>query len=120
LLFFNLPMLLSLFVLIFFKNTYSALLFMGLIGISNGFTNVLVSSLWAEIYGVKYLGSIKALTGALMVFSTALATTVFGLLIDFGHSIESISTICAIYVVISIAIVAMFLKTYNPVFIKKT
>ena len=120
LLFFNLPMLLSLFVLIFFKNTYSALLFMGLIGISNGFTNVLVSSLWAEIYGVKYLGSIKALTGALMVFSTALATTVFGLLIDFGHSIESISIICAIYVVISIAIVAMFLKTYNPVFIKKT
>ena len=120
LLFFNLPMLLSLIVLIFFKAPYSALIFMGLLGITNAFTNVLVSSLWAEIYGVNYLGAIKALTGALMVFFTALATTVFGLLIDFGHSIESISTISAIYVVISIAIIAVFQKTYNPVLINKT
>ena len=52
------------------------------------------SSLWAEIYGVNYLGSIKALTGSLMVFSTALATVIFGLLIDLGYSIENI----AIYV----------------------
>ena len=120
LLFFNLPMLLSLIVLIFFKAPYSALIFMGLLGITNAFTNVLVSSLWAEIYGVNYLGAIKALTGALMVFFTALATTVFGLLIDFGHSIESISTICAIYVVISTTIIAIFQKTYKPVLINKT
>ena len=120
LLFFNIPMLLSLIVLIFFKAPYSALVFMGLLGITNGFTNVLISSLWAEIYGVNFLGAIKALTGALMVFSTALATTVFGLLIDFGHSIESISTICAIYIVISTLIIAIFQKIYNPVLINKT
>jgi hypothetical protein len=113
-------MLLSLIVLIFFKAPYSALIFMGLLGITNGFTNVLISSLWAEIYGVNYLGAIKALTGALMVFSTALATTVFGLLIDFGYSIESISTICAIYIVISTLIIAIFQKIYNPVLINKT
>ena len=40
-------------------------------GVSNGLTNVLVSSFWAEIYGVNFLGSIKALTTSLMVFSTA-------------------------------------------------
>jgi hypothetical protein len=55
-----------------------------------------------------------------MVFFTALATTVFGLLIDFGHSIESISTISAIYIVISIVIIAVFQKNYNPVLINKT
>ena len=120
LLYFNLPMLLGLIVLIFFKAPYTALIFMGLIGITNGFTNILISSLWAEIYGVNYLGGIKALTGALMVFSTALATTVFGLLIDFGHSIESISIICSIYVVISTAIIAIFQNKYNPIFINKT
>ena len=49
-------------------------MFLGLIGISNGFANVLGSSIWAEIYGVKYIGSIKALTTALMVFSTAFGT----------------------------------------------
>ena len=113
-------MFLSLIVLIFFKSPYSAFIFMGLLGVTNGFTNVLVSSLWAEIYGVNFLGAIKALTGALMVFSTALATTVFGLLIDFGHSIESISTICAIYIVISTLIIAIFQKIYNPVLINKT
>ena len=52
-----------------------------------------------------------------MVFSTALATTVFGLLIDFGHSIESILQLyCTIYVVISIADYCLYFKeSYNPV-----
>ena len=83
----NIPMLLSLLILIFFKQEYSAIIFMALLGVTNGISNVLLSSLWAEIYGVNYLGSIKALTGSLMVFSTALATAVFGVLIDLGSSI---------------------------------
>ena len=63
-------------------------------GISNGLTNVLMDlHSWAEIYGVNYLGSIKALTGSLMVFSTALATAVFGILIDLGYSIENIALV---------------------------
>ena len=81
---------------------------MGLLGITNGFANVIISSLWAEIYGVNYLGSIKALTGSLMVFSTALGTVVFGLLIDFGNSIEKISAICLIYTAISTLIIVVF------------
>jgi len=120
LLYLNLPMLLSLLTLIFFNHPYSAFIFMGLLGISNGLTNVLLSSLWAEIYGVNYLGSIKALTGSLMVFSTALATTVFGILIDFGYSIENIAVLCSIYTVISIIIVFAFQKTYRPVLQNKT
>ena len=116
----NFPMLLSLIVLIIFKNSNSAFVFMGLLGISNGLTNVLLSSIWAEIYGVNYLGSIKALTGALMVFSTALATSVFGLLIDLGNSIESISAICLIYIVISVGIIFIFQKSYKPVLLNKT
>ena len=84
----NVPLLLSLIVLATFDHPYTAFVFMGLMGISNGLTNVLMVSFWAEIYGVNYLGSIKALTGSLMVFSTALATAVFGILIDLGYSIE--------------------------------
>ena len=93
---------------------------MGLLGISNGLTNVLISSLWAEIYGVNYLGAIKALTGAFMVFSTALATAVFGTLIDLGYSIEGISIICVIYVIISTCIIIIFQKSYQPVLLNKT
>jgi len=120
LIFLNLPMLLSLLTLILFSHPYSAFIFMGLLGVSNGLTNVLLSSLWAEIYGVNYLGSIKALTGSLMVFSTALATSVFGVLIDFGYSIENIATLCSIYTAISIVIVIIFQKTYRPILQNKT
>jgi MFS family permease len=67
LIYLNLPMLLSLLTLILFSHPYFAYIFMGLLGVSNGLTNVLLSSLWAEIYGVNYLGSIKPLKLLLML-----------------------------------------------------
>jgi len=115
----NVPLLFSLIVLAIFDHPYTAFVFMGLMGISNGLTNVLMVSFWAEIYGVNYLGSIKALTGSLMVFSTALAAVVFGNLIDLGYSIENIAFLCAIYTGISILIVVIFQKSYIPIIIKK-
>ena len=89
-------------------------MFLGLIGITNGLANVLGSSTWAEIYGVKYIGSIKALTTALMVFATAFGTALFGLLIDKGFSIEQIAVISGIY--ISISLISLFLirNKLNP------
>jgi len=116
----NVPLLLSLIVLAIYDHPYTAFVFMGFMGISNGLTNVLMSSFWAEIYGVNYLGSIKALTGSLMVFSTALAAAVFGILIDLGYSIENIAIFCSIYTAISIVIVLIFQKTYKPVLQNKT
>lgn len=115
----NVPLLLSVIILAIFDHPYSAFIFMGFMGISNGLTNVLISSFWAEIYGVNHLGSIKALTGSLMVFSTALATAVFGILIDLGYSIENIAFLCAIYAAISIFIVIIFQNSYKPTLIKK-
>jgi len=117
--FLNIPLLLSVIILAIFDHPYSAFIFMGFMGISNGLTNVLISSFWAEIYGVNYLGSLKALTGSLMVFSTALATAVFGILIDLGYSIENIAFLCAIYTAISIFIVIIFKNSYKPTLIKK-
>jgi len=116
----NVPLLLSLITLIVFKHPYTAFIFMGLLGVTNGLTNVLLSSLWAEIYGVNYLGSIKALTASLMVFSTALAAAIFGLLIDLGYSVESISLLCSVYTAISIALVLIFQKKYKPILQNRT
>ena len=103
--FINLPLLLGLLILYFFNISFSAFLFFGLIGISNGLANVLGSSTWAEIYGVRYLGSIRALTTALMVFSTAFGTALFGVLIDKGFTIEFIALISILY--ISFALLAL-------------
>ena len=113
----NVPLLFSTLVLIYLDLSISAFIFLGLIGISNGFANVLGSSTWAEIYGVKYIGSIKALTTALMVFSTAFGTALFGLLIDKGFSIEQIAIISAIYIFASLVILFLTRKKLNPVHI---
>ena len=87
----NIPLLVATFVLYYFNSPISSFVFLGLIGISNGLANVLGSATWAEIYGVKYIGSIKALTTAFMVFSTAFGTALFGILIDNSFSIEQIA-----------------------------
>ena len=115
LIFMNIPLLVATLVLFYFDTSITSFIFLGLIGISNGLANVLGSSTWAEIYGVKYIGSIKALTTALMVFATAFGTALFGILIDNGFSIEQIALISAIY--ISISLISLFLirKTLNPI-----
>ncbi len=87
-------------------------------GISNGLANVLGSSTWAEIYGVRYIGGIKALTTGIMVFSTAFGTAIFGFFIDNDVSIEKIGIWCLFYVIISIILVFLFRNTFEPRVIK--
>ena len=110
----NIPLLLSAVVLFYFKNPISSFFFLGLIGISNGLANVLGSSTWAEIYGVKHIGSIKALTTALMVFATAFGTALFGILIDLGFSIENISVVSGTYIFLSLLLLFLIRSKLNP------
>ena len=115
----NIPLLLAMIVLFYYQHEVSAFIFLGLIGISNGLANVLGSSTWAEIYGVKFIGSIKALTTAFMVFSTAFGTAIFGLLIDNGYTIENIAFISGAYILISLILLIMIRKTLEPIKLKK-
>ena len=117
LIYMNIPLLLGTLVIIYFDAPQTAFLFLGLVGISNGLANLLGSSTWAEIYGVKYIGSIKALTTALMVFATAFGTALFGFFIDAGFSIEKIAFIAAIAIACSIALLFTIRKKLNPVYL---
>ena len=114
----NIPLLFAMLVLFYNEQEISAFIFLGLIGVSNGLANVLGSSTWAEIYGVKYIGSIKALTTALMVFSTAFGTAVFGVLIDSGYDIKNIALIAGIYIVASLSLLFSIRNTLEPVMLK--
>ena len=114
LIYMNIPFLISLLILIYFQSPVSSFFFLGLIGVSNGFANVLGSSTWAELYGVEFIGSIKALTTALMVFSTAFGTAFFGLMIDFDFSIEQISMISGGYILISLILLFLIKNKLNP------
>ena len=111
----NIPLLFSLITIILLNHENSSYIFLGLIGISNGLANVLGSSTWAEIYGVKYIGSIKALTTALMVFSTAFGTALYGMLIDKGISIENIALISGAYIIGSLVLLLIFRNKLEPV-----
>jgi len=115
----NIPLLFAMLVLFYNEQEISAFIFLGLIGVSNGLANVLGSSTWAEIYGVKHIGSIKALTTALMVFSTAFGTAVFGVLIDRGYDIENIALIAGIYIIVSLALLVLIRSRLEPVILKK-
>ena len=117
LMYMNIPLLFSAFVLFYFKSPVSSFIFLGLIGMSNGLANILGSATWAEIYGVKYIGSIKALTTALMVFSTAFGTALFGLLIDNRFSIEQIALVSGSYILIAIILLFFTKDKINPTYL---
>ena len=114
LIYMNIPLLVATFVLYYFNSPFSSFVFLGLIGISNGLSNVLGSATWAEIYGVKYIGSIKALTTAFMVFSTAFGTALFGILIDNSFSIEQIALVSGSYILIAISLLFLVKNKLNP------
>ena len=116
-LYMNLPLLLAMFTLYQFNHEISAYVFLGLIGVSNGLANILGSSTWAEIYGVKYIGSIKALTTALMVFATAFGTALFGFLIDIGFTVRDIANVSGSYIFLSLILLSLTRKKLNPVII---
>ncbi len=113
----NIPLFFGTIVLYYFDNPWSSFVFFGLLGVTNGLANVLGSSTWAEIYGVKYIGSIKALTTALMVFSTAFGTALFGILIDIGFSIEHIAVVSGTYIFCSIISLHLVKNKLNPHYI---
>ena len=114
----NIPSLFAMLILFYSDNYISSYFLLGLMGISNGLANVLGSSTWAEIYGVKYLGSIKALTTAMMVFSTAFGTAVFGIIIDKGYPIETIAMISFAYIITTNILIIIFRGKINPIFVK--
>lgn len=64
------------------------LISMALMGLSVGAAATLSAAFWAEFFGTRHLGAIRALTAAVMVFGTALGPGVTGVLIDWGLTFE--------------------------------
>ena len=95
------PLLLLLIVLITFEGEFFLIIYMSLFGLTMGIGRPFIGSLWAEIYGVESLGTVKALLHAGAVFASALSPLVFGYLIDWGFSITTIVTISIIIIIVS-------------------
>ncbi len=102
------PLLLSVIILFLFDSVFFLIIYMSLYGLNMGISTPFIGSLWAEIYGVKSLGTVKALLHAGSVFASALSPLVFGYLIDWGYGISTIVSIS-----ITIIIVSTLLPIYN-------
>jgi MFS family permease len=96
-----LPLFLGILTLIFFDSHLSMLVYMSLLGLNLGIGAPFIGSLWAELYGLGSLGSVKALLHAFMVFASALSPVIFGYIIDAGFGIVTISVISLAIIIVS-------------------
>ena len=65
---------------------WAPFVFMGLLGISYGFSSTLFGAIWPELYGTQHLGSIRSIIVAITVFGTAAGPGITGWLIDINVS----------------------------------
>lgn len=61
-----------------------ALIAMIFLGLTVGANNTLPSAFWAEFYGTRHIGAIKAMATAVMVLGSAIGPGLTGILIDAG------------------------------------
>jgi sugar phosphate permease len=99
--FYLLPMAAALLVLAWVDAPAGTIAFMLLAGGTSGGAVTLLGALWAELYGTRHLGAIRALAVAGMVFSSALGPGVMGWLIDGGINLEHQFLVMAVYTVVS-------------------
>jgi len=96
-----LPMGLGMLFLASGDSLWVAVVFMTLLAVSVGIYSTLSSPFFAEMYGSLHLGSIKSVTTAAMVFSSAVAPVLMGWLIDRGVSMEAMAVGAAGYVMLA-------------------
>lgn len=102
-----LPMALGLIALAIGGPAWVAFAYLGLTGFTTGLTGTAGGALWAERYGVRHLGAIRAVAQALMVISTAVAPISLGVLLDRGIGSGTVGFLLAIGTV-ACAILAAF------------
>ena len=99
--FYLLPMLIGILIMMFFDHYIFIFPYMALLGLSMGLGAPFMGSLWAELYGVRNLGAIRALLHASMVFASALSPFLIGLAIDYNFGYFSIALFCIILIICS-------------------
>jgi MFS family permease len=103
--YFPLPALLALLFLASGDGLWIVPVYMVLYGLSIGMSRVVISALWAEWYGVRHLGAIRALVAAMMVMASAASPVLFGWMIDRGISMNTILFLSTGYTAVSIVLI---------------
>ena len=107
-----LPILIGISILFLFKNFYILIIYMSLFGLNLGISAPFTGSLWAELFGLESLGTIKALFHAISVLASALSPVMFGYIIDWGFGLSEIIIISIIIIIIS-SLIPLYFRTYE-------
>ena len=94
------PIFIGILVLLFFKNFFFLIIYMSLYGLNLGISAPFTGSLWAELFGLESIGTVKAVFHAIAVLVSALSPAIFGFIIDWGFGMRTISIICLIMIII--------------------
>jgi MFS family permease len=89
------------------QSLFGAALGLVLFGIGAGAQATIPAAFWAEFYGTRHLGAIKAMAAAVMVFGTAIGPGLTGVLIDFGVDFPSQMLALALYFLAAAALTAI-------------
>lgn len=82
-------------------------------GVGQGMQATATSVFWAEFYGTRYIGSIKAVAAALTVFGSAIGPGITGLFIDLGVNFPEQMIPIAIYYVIAAVMATVGILRYQ-------
>ncbi|WP_373355351.1 MFS transporter [Pseudoroseicyclus sp. CXY001] len=82
----------------------AAALALVVMALGQGMAGTVVSAFWAEVYGTRFIGAIKAVNAAIMVLGSALGPGISGALLDRGIGMEVQFIAFAIYFVVAAAL----------------
>jgi MFS family permease len=106
------PSVLGLIVLIYCNHPIWAFVYLGLFGIVSGLRMTLIPFALSELYGIRYIASIRSFVAALSVFASALGPPVLGLFLDLGFTITTIGAIYILYLIPAIALTMLATRLY--------
>ena len=86
--YFQLPMIIAFLLFAYGQSLFLALLGFVFLGLTSGANATLPNAFWAEHFGTRHLGSIKAAAAAAMVLGSAIGPALTGLLLDFSLPLE--------------------------------
>jgi len=87
--------------------------FLGALGVGIGMLQPILSAMFAELYGVRNLGGIRAMSASAMILAAAAAPATFGYLFDLGVSIETVVTGCIVYMTFAAGLAVLVLRRHK-------
>ena len=105
-----LPIFSAIIILFSFDSFIFLIIYMSLYGFNLGISAPFTGSLWADLFGLESLGTVKALFHAIVVLASALSPVVFGYIIDWGFGIGMIAII-SLSMIIIVTILPIIVST---------